>query len=218
MKVVVGLGNPGVRYQHTRHNVGFQVLGELARRHPATKPRVKFEAEVVEVAIAAEKILLIAPQTYMNASGKSVGQLVDFFKLPLADILVVCDDLNLETGRLRLRASGSAGGQKGLADIIDRLGTQEFSRLRIGIGRPPERMDATDYVLDRFGQEEIEVIALAIVLAADAVEIWTDQGLQAARKRWDGTGRSGPQVDASGEDKTGAPPGFYTPGRFLIRS
>ena len=114
MKVVVGLGNPGSKYQNTRHNVGFQVVGELALRHAASKPRVKFEAETAEVHQDGEKLLLVAPQTYMNHSGRSVAKLVDFYKLPLEQLVIVCDDMNLPTGQLRLRKTGSAGGQKGL--------------------------------------------------------------------------------------------------------
>lgn len=180
MKAVVGLGNPGLKYQGTRHNVGFLVLGELARRHAPGKPRVKFEAEVVEAALGGETVLLVAPQTYMNLSGRSVRKLADFYSLPPDDLLVVCDDMNLDTGRLRLRASGSAGGQKGLQNIIDQLGTQAFARLRIGIGRPPERMDPADYVLSRFRPNEREPIEQAIVLAADGVERWVGDGTDAA--------------------------------------
>ena len=183
MKVVVGLGNPGLQYQRTRHNVGWEVLAELARRHGSERPKIKFDAEIVEILISGEKVLLVAPQTYMNASGRSVQPLVAFYQLPLDELLVVCDDFNLETGRLRLRPSGSAGGQKGLADIIQRLGTEKFARLRIGIGRPPGRMNAADYVLSRFRSDEVEPMKLATVLAADGVEHWVRDGLQAAMNR-----------------------------------
>jgi PTH1 family peptidyl-tRNA hydrolase len=184
MKAVVGLGNPGSKYLRTRHNIGFEVLAELARRHAGTQPKLKFDAELVEVTIAAEKTLLVAPQTYMNASGRAVRRLVDFYELPLSDLLVVCDDINLDVGRLRWRRSGSAGGQKGLNDIINHLGTQEIARLRIGIGRPPGQMDAADYVLSRFGSAEKEDIEHAIVLAADGVELWIAEGIEAAMNRY----------------------------------
>ena len=184
MKVVVGLGNPGPRYESTRHNVGFRVLAELARRWSAERPKRKFDAEIAEAQFAGEKVLLVAPQTYMNLSGRAVQPLLAFYSLEPADLLVLCDDMNLETGRLRLRGSGSAGGQKGLADIIQRLGTEQFSRLRIGIGRPPGQMDATDYVLGKFRSDEQEPIEHAIVTAGDAVEVWIKDGLAAAMNRF----------------------------------
>ena len=183
MKVVVGLGNPGPQYAKTRHNVGFLVVGELARRHNAPSARVDSEAEVTEVQLAGEKMLLVSPLTYMNLSGRPVRSIIDFYKLPLDDLLVVCDDFNLDSGKLRMRRSGSSGGQKGLNDIIGRLGTEEFARLRIGIGRPPGRMDATNYVLGRFRPEEVETIEHAVVTAADAVEWWVRDGITAAQNR-----------------------------------
>lgn len=183
MKVVVGLGNPGVKYQRTRHNVGFLVLGELARRHGAGGTKVKFEAEVAEAVLAGQSLLLVAPQTYMNASGRCVRKLVDFYELPSQDLLVICDDFHLELGRLRLRPSGSAGGQKGLQDIIGRLGTQEFARLRVGIGTPPPRIDPADYVLSRFRTEERDLVDEAVKRAADGAELWVTDGLQAAMNR-----------------------------------
>lgn len=180
MKIVVGLGNPGTQYQKTRHNVGFLVVAELAKRHGGAAPRGKFDAEMVDVFIGGEKVLLVAPMTYMNDSGRAVSQFVSFHDLPPEDLLVVCDDMNLETGRLRLRGSGSAGGQKGLADIIRRLGTEEFPRLRIGIGRPPGRMSATDYVLGKFSKDEAEIVDDAVLRAADGIESWLASGLQTA--------------------------------------
>jgi peptidyl-tRNA hydrolase, PTH1 family len=188
MKVVVGLGNPGSRYAGTRHNVGFRVLGELARRWGADRPKIKYEAEIVEATFAGQKVLLVAPQTFMNLSGRTVQPLLAFYTLELADLLVVCDDLNLDTGRLRLRPSGSAGGQKGLADIIQRLGSEAFSRLRIGIGRPPGQMQATDYVLGKFRADEREPIEHAIVTAGDAVEVWIKEGIGAAMNQFNAAG------------------------------
>ena len=184
MKVVVGLGNPGPRYESTRHNVGFRVLAELARRWGADRSKLKFDAELADAQFAGEKVLLVAPQTYMNLSGRAVQPLLAFYSLGPADLLVVCDDMNLETGRLRLRSSGSAGGQKGLADIIQRLGTEQFSRLRIGIGRPPGQMDATDYVLGKIRADEREPIEHAIVTAGDAVEVWIEEGIATAMNRF----------------------------------
>ena len=189
MKLVVGLGNPGQKYRGTRHNVGFDVLAELARRQGEARPALKFDAEIVELfpgggaGGGGGKVLLVAPQTYMNESGRAVRAVVDFYQSALADLLVVCDDINLDCGRLRLRPGGSDGGQKGLRDIINRLGTEEFARLRIGIGRPPGRMDSAAYVLSRFRSEERETIDDAIVRAADGVELWLRDGLDAAMNR-----------------------------------
>jgi len=183
MKAVVGLGNPGQRYRNTRHNIGFDVLAELARRHDAGKPSLKFDAEMCEVFIGSQKTLLVSPLTYMNASGKTVRQLVDFYDLPLEDLLVICDDMNLDTGRLRLRGSGSAGGQNGLNDIIRQVGDRAVPRLRIGIGRPPGRMAASDYVLSRFRDNEHDDVQHAIVTAADGVERWVESGLELAMNR-----------------------------------
>lgn len=192
MKVVVGLGNPGPDYERTRHNVGFVALGELAVRLGGGKPRNRFEARITEAALGTEKVLLAAPQTYMNESGRAVRQMVDFFNLPLSDLLVVCDDFNLELARLRMRPGGSAGGQKGLASIIRHLGTEEFARLRIGIGRPPERVDAADFVLSKFRRNEIPRMETAVLEAAQGVEFWIQSGLSRAMNRV-----NAPQDDAS---------------------
>ena len=178
MKLIVGLGNPGRKYQGTRHNVGFAVLAELARRFATGRPKSKFHGEVVEADVDGQQALLLGPETYMNHSGASVQAARDFYKLPHEALLVVCDDLNLPLAKPRFRARGSSGGQKGLADVIRRLGTEEFSRLRIGIGPPPEGWDATDYVLGRFTPEEKPDMEKAILRAADAVVVWARQGIE----------------------------------------
>ncbi len=183
MKVVVGLGNPGAKYRRTRHNVGFEVLAELANRHGGTTPTIKHESELVEIFLSGEKVVLAAPQTFMNLSGRAVRSLLDFYRLSLEDLIVVCDDLNLDLGRLRLKPSGSAGGQKGLANIIQQLKTEEFARLRIGIGRPPGRMDAAAFVLGRFTETEAPGVEHAIVLAADGVETWIREDIQTSMNR-----------------------------------
>ena len=180
MRLVVGLGNPGPEYRRTRHNVGFEVVEELARRHASTSPQRRFDGELVEIFFGGEKILLLEPLTYMNLSGRSVGAAVEFYKLPTESVLIVCDDLNLEPGRLRLRADGSAGGQNGLKDIFRRLGSEAVPRLRVGIGRPPGRMSATDYVLGKFTEHEREAFDEAVARAADGVELWARDGITAA--------------------------------------
>lgn len=176
MKIVVGLGNPGAKYQNTRHNVGFEVLGVLAQRWNASTPKIQFEAEICDLQIKGVRTLLVAPQTYMNLSGRSVGKLADFYKLAPEVFAVLCDDMDLQTGRLRWRAKGSAGGQKGLLDITRHLSTQEIARLRIGIGRPPGRQNAADYVLGRFSKTEREEMDIAVQKAADSVELWLTEG------------------------------------------
>jgi PTH1 family peptidyl-tRNA hydrolase len=184
MKVIVGLGNPGTQYRQTRHNVGFEVVGRLARRLQAPLPKVKFEGEISEVAIGDEKVLLLTPLTYMNASGASVLAVRDFYKLSPEHILVICDDLALPLGKLRLRAKGSSGGQKGLEDILRRLGTEEVPRLRVGIGPLPPGRDAAQFVLARFTREEQPVIDAALDRAADAAVVWVEQGIVAAMNQF----------------------------------
>lgn len=178
MKLIVGLGNPGRKYEATRHNVGYEVLTELARRHGGGRPKAQFQGETVEIHIEGQKALLLRPHTYMNNSGSSVQPARDFYKLENSELLIVSDDLNLPLGRLRFRARGSAGGQKGLADVLARLGTEEIARLRIGIGSVPEAWDAADYVLSRFGRQEREEIDQAIARAADGVAVWIREGIQ----------------------------------------
>jgi len=184
MKLIVGLGNPGRRYRKTRHNVGFVVLAELARRFANGRPKSKFQGEVVEADLDGQRALLLSPLPYMNNSGASVRAAVDFHKLPNEDLLVVCDDLNLPLAKLRFRAKGSSGGQKGLGDIIRRLGTEEFSRLRIGIGASPDQWDATDYVLSKFTRAEVPEIEEAVERAADAVAAWAREGIEHCMNRY----------------------------------
>ena len=178
MKLIVGLGNPGRKYVGTRHNIGVEIVAELARRYGTGKPKEKFKAEAIEASIDGQRALLLCPQTYMNRSGTSVQPARDFYRIENEDILVVCDDFNLPVARLRFRAQGSSGGQKGLGDIIRVLGTEEIPRLRFGIGPPPERWDVADFVLSRFTSEQRDVVAEAIQRAADGVADWTQQGLQ----------------------------------------
>lgn len=184
MKIIVGLGNPGRKYQGTRHNVGFEVVEELARRHGSQAAKNRFQAEVLEARLGGEKVLLVEPQTFMNLSGRSVKAVVDYYNLEPEDLLVVCDDLNLPLAKIRTRAKGSAGGQNGLADVIRVLGTEAFSRLRVGIGQPPEQWDAADWVLGKFTSDERQEIDLAIRTAADAVEVWAAEGIEATMNRF----------------------------------
>lgn len=157
--------------------MGFDLIAELARRHAAGPAREKFQAEVAEATIAGEKVLLVSPLTFMNLSGSAVQPARDFYKVENNDVLVVCDDFALPVGKIRLRAQGSAGGQKGLDDILRRLGTDAVPRLRIGIGPVPPGWDTVHFVLGRFTAEETPQIAEAIKRSADAVAGWVSEGI-----------------------------------------
>jgi PTH1 family peptidyl-tRNA hydrolase len=185
MKLVVGLGNPGIKYRMNRHNVGYMVLAELAMSFPDSKPRSKFHGDLLDIREPGGKtILLLAPTTYMNRSGMSVGEAVSFYKILPNDVLVICDDLNLPFCKLRLRSEGSSGGQKGLADILRVLGTDKVPRLRIGIGSPPGQMDAADYVLMNFTEKEQPDMKITIKQAVEAVLCWLHKGIDEAMNRY----------------------------------
>jgi PTH1 family peptidyl-tRNA hydrolase len=183
MKLIVGLGNPGRRYEQTRHNIGFMVAAKVAAVIHADTVKSRFEGEVAE-GLAGEKLVVLCPQTYMNASGKSVRKACDFYKLSPDDVLVICDDLDLPPGRLRFRPGGSAGGQKGLADIIRHLGTDQIARLRIGIGRPPQGWQAADYVLGKFTSGEQPEVEQAIARAAAGAVDWSVHGIGYVMNRY----------------------------------
>ncbi|HEV3121857.1 MAG TPA: aminoacyl-tRNA hydrolase [Isosphaeraceae bacterium] len=185
LKLVVGLGNPGSRYEGTRHNVGFDVVDRLAAGGSGARFSRKFDALVAETEIDFRRVLLLKPQTFMNLSGRSVREAVQFYKLDLANLLVVCDDLNLPLGKLRIRGGGSDGGQKGLRDIAAQLGTEDYPRLRIGIGETGP-MDAIDFVLTRFRSAERPVIDDALITVTQAVAVWVTQDLAAAMNRFNG--------------------------------
>ncbi|EMI54737.1 aminoacyl-tRNA hydrolase [Rhodopirellula sallentina] len=184
MKLIVGLGNPGRKYEQTRHNVGFMVAEQLCREFSGSSPSKKFDGEISEIRIGSEKGLVLCPHTFMNASGKSIRKAFDFYKLNLEDLIVICDDLNLATGRIRIRRGGSAGGQKGLADTIAHLGTDQYPRLRIGIDRPPAKWQVVDYVLGNFNEEERPEIELAIMRSCDAIRCWATEGITEAMSRF----------------------------------
>ena len=185
MKLVVGLGNPGSKYQGTRHNIGFELIDRLAKGGSESSFSHKFDGQLAETEIEFRRVLLLKPETFMNLSGRSVGQATRFYKLPIQDILVVCDDLSLPVSKLRLRPGGSDGGQKGLRDITSHLGTDQFPRLRIGIGDQND-IDAADFVLSRFRNAERTLIDDALILATQAVAVWVTQGIEAAMNRFNG--------------------------------
>jgi PTH1 family peptidyl-tRNA hydrolase len=175
MKLVVGLGNPGRQYAGTRHNVGFDVLDLLAERH-----RLDWESAPADALIAkwrAVSVLLAKPLTFVNLSGYAVGELLRFYKIELPDLFVIVDDVNLELGRLRARASGSAGGHNGLKSVIAAFGTEDFARLRVGVGRGDARRDLADHVLAKFDPEERTIVAEAVGRAADAAELFVAEGI-----------------------------------------
>ncbi len=180
MKIIAGLGNPGDRYENTRHNAGFWVVDTLAKRWNLDCSQKKFQGLNAQGIIAGEKVLLFKPQTYMNRSGQAVAAAAAYYDVPGEDILVIYDDLALLPGMIRIRQKGSAGGHNGLKDIIAHLGSQEFPRLRVGIGQAPEFLATADYVLNRPSKEEQQQIADAVDAAADAAEVWLQHGMQQA--------------------------------------
>lgn len=173
MKAVIGLGNPGLRYRNTRHNVGFMLLDMIAKEMKLAY-RNDFRGKFAEGKLEEEKVLLLKPYTYMNLSGLAVAQLAGFYKVSPQNILVVHDDLDLALGRIRLRAKGSSGGHKGLKSIIAELGSQEFWRLRIGVGRPQEEGDIVNHVLSSFKKDEKEIIKETFSRAGKAVQLWLE--------------------------------------------
>jgi len=182
MKLIAGLGNPGRKYAGTRHNVGFDVLDLLAGRQ-----RLEWESAPAEALIAkwrAASVLLAKPLTFMNASGHATGELLRFFKIDIPDLLVVVDDVNLDLGRLRARPSGSAGGHNGLKSVIAALGTEEFARLRVGVGRGDARRDLADHVLSTFDPDERIGVAEAVGRAADAAELFVAEGIAPVMNRF----------------------------------
>jgi PTH1 family peptidyl-tRNA hydrolase len=178
MKLVVGLGNPGRKYEGTRHNVGFRVVDSLAAGPGVGSFRDDFDAEIAEWMEGGEKVLLMKPQAFMNLSGRAVRQVVDFYQMEPAHLLVVCDDMNLPLGKLRFRSRGTHGGHNGLRDIQAHLGSTAYSRLRIGVDMPGGEGEAIDHVLGRFRPSERPVIDEAIMTAVEGVVLWVREGIQ----------------------------------------
>lgn len=183
MKIIVGLGNPGPRYAGTRHNVGFVVLDELARRLNTGFTLAKYHGVIAEARVAGEKVLLLKPETFMNLSGQSVARAVRYNAVERDDLLVALDDVELPVGRLRLRAQGSAGGHNGLKSIIEHLGDDRFPRLRLGVGREAGG-DLVNHVLGRFTPDERIDAERMVPLAADAVMVFIEQGLERAMSEY----------------------------------
>lgn len=187
LKMVVGLGNPGAEYVDTRHNAGFRVIDLLATALSIEVKKKKFGALFGQGEFADKKLIVLKPQQYMNRSGQVVATAVGFYKLAMCDLLVISDDMALEPGKIRIRQKGSAGGQKGLADIIEKLGTEEFGRLRIGIGDSGP-MPAEDYVLAKPTEQQKPLLDEATVKARDAVLCWIENGIDAAMNEFNSVG------------------------------
>ena len=170
MKLIIGLGNPGKLYENTRHNIGFEVIDALAEKWSAPLNQSKFNGMFAVVHRPEGKVVLLKPLTYMNLSGECVRPLMDYYDIDVEDIVVIYDDLDLETGKLRLREKGSAGGHNGIKSLIQHLGTQQFNRIRIGVSRPPAGMKVADYVLSKFTKDDEAVVQDAVKKSVDAVE------------------------------------------------
>ena len=184
MYLIVGLGNPGREYEHTRHNSGFDAIDVLAGKLGADVKEKMHKGLCGKGMIAGEKVILLKPQTFMNLSGESVRAAADFYKIDAEHMIVLYDDIDLDVGKLRVRAKGSAGGHNGIKNIIAHMGTQEFPRVRIGVGAKPDRMDLADYVLGRFSQVERPVMEDAFEEAAEAAIAVVEDGIDAAMNRF----------------------------------
>lgn len=189
MRVIIGLGNPGPEYRRTRHNVGFWVVDRLAERWGVSLSRNAFLSKIGEAFRQEEKVVLVQPQTYMNRSGEAVAHLRDFYRLAPTDFVIAHDDLDLPLGRIRIKRGGGGGGNRGVASLIAELGSQDFSRVKVGIGRPPGRMDPVNFVLQPFTPLEEAFILPAVERVADAIETLLVDGLERAMALFNGIGQ-----------------------------
>ncbi len=184
--LIVGLGNPGPEYRATRHNFGYMALDQLSERLESPLKRAKFQSLFAETKLDGNRVVLAKPITFMNESGLAVVQLMRYFKVPLEQLLVISDDLDLPLGALRIRPGGGPGGQKGVASIIKRLGTDQFARMRLGIGRPPGQMDPADYVLEKFLPSELEIQKMVLDQAGQAARSFVLDGLTPTMNKFNG--------------------------------
>lgn len=185
--LLIGLGNPGREYQSNRHNFGFMLIDRLAVRLGARGLKVQSKAIVTNTTYEDRRLILAKPQTYMNLSGQSAQGLLNFYKLPMENMLIAHDDLDIPFGTIRMRPGGGPGGQRGVASTIERLGTKDFARLRLGIGRPPGRMDPSAYVLQDFSREEMKILSELLDRAADATLEFVLNGLDKAMNKFNGS-------------------------------
>lgn len=185
--LIVGLGNPGREYRDTRHNIGFLVIDRLCSAMGITLNRVQAKALISSGVLEGRKVIVAKPQTYMNLSGQAVRGLLNFYKIPIEQLMVTYDDLDLPLGTLRIRPGGGSAGARGMASIIEQLGTQEFARLRMGIGRPPGQKDAAAYVLQPFHRSEQEMLAQVLDHAVEAVRVFVREGLNSTMNQFNGS-------------------------------
>ena len=185
--LLIGLGNPGREYANTRHNFGFMLIDRIAVRLNARGMKVQSKAIVMNAAYEERKLILAKPQTFMNLSGQSVQGLVHFYKLPLTNVMILSDDLDIPFGTIRIRASGGPGGQRGLSSILEKLGTKDVQRMRLGIGRPPGRMDPANYVLQNFSKDETQTLSEVLDQATEAVFTFVTHGLNKAMNEFNGS-------------------------------
>lgn len=185
MFLIVGLGNPGREYDHTRHNVGFDVIDLLSAKYNIEINRRKFKGVYGDGKIKGERVILLKPTTYMNLSGESLREVIDFYKIPNENVLVIYDDISLEVGRLRIREKGSAGGHNGIKSIISHLGSDVFPRIKLGVGQP-SKGDLADFVLGKFSSEEREKVKKVFEAAANAVEVVIEEGTVEAMNKYNG--------------------------------
>lgn len=199
MFLIAGLGNPGRKYEKTRHNMGFDVVDELIDRYRIPQGGIGHKAMYGKGIIAGEKVMLAKPLTYMNLSGESIREFVNYYKIdPETELLVIYDDIDLEPGQIRIRKKGSAGGHNGIKSIIGQLGTQNFYRIKVGVGAKPSGWDLADHVLGHFSSQERELVDEAVKKAADAVETILEKGIDAAMNQYNGTEKK----KKSGTDST----------------
>lgn len=185
MYLIAGLGNPGRQYEKTRHNMGFDVIDELIENHRVPQTGVKFDAMYGKGMIGSQKAILMKPLSFMNLSGSPIRSMADYFKIDAEnEFIVVYDDIDLEPGQIRIRKQGSAGGHNGMKDIINKLGTQKFVRVKVGVGAKPKGWDLADFVLSRFSDSERKIVDEAIVRAAKAVEMILNEGVDAAMNEY----------------------------------
>ena len=204
MKLVVGLGNPGRRYAKTRHNLGYRTVDLLAERWGASVTRERFSGLAGLASFGGQEIMLLKPTTFMNRSGESVLAARQFYKLPLDDVMVVLDDLDLPVGRVRVKRGGSSGGHKGLTDVLRRLGTDDVARIRIGIGSAAGR-GTVDHVLSRADEDESVVLDRGVAVATDVVVCWIREGVERAMNRFNGPSDPSPKGDSSERSKGPTP-------------
>ena len=184
MFVIAGLGNPGPQYINTRHNVGFDTVDVIADKLQININKIKHKALIGEGMLDDTKIMLVKPQTYMNSSGESIRDIVEWYKIPLSNLIIIYDDIDLDLGKIRIKKKGSSGTHNGMKSVIYKLQSEDFPRVRIGLGKPPEKWDLVNYVLGKFPPEERKVVDVAVKLAAKAVEVIINSGVEAAMNKY----------------------------------